>query len=41
MGTCSVDQFCEFVHVVQEECVLWMLQLLMLLNMASMDLGVC
>ena len=28
--THSVDQFCEF--VVQQECALWMLQLLMLLN---------
>ena len=33
MGSCSVDHFCEF--VVQQECVLWMLHLLMLLNMAS------
>ena len=43
MGSCSVDQFCEFVVHVQQECVLWMLQLLMLLDMASMDLhlGVC
>ena len=29
-GCCSVDQFCEF--VVQQECVLWMLQWLMLLE---------
>ena len=39
---CSVDmQFCEF--IVQRECVLWMLQLLMLLNskIVIKDLGVC
>ena len=39
MGSCSVDQFCEF--VVQQECALWMLQLLlMLLNMTIMAIEV-